>query len=61
MITANRRAKATIGPMTSEEVKSEQIEDILAKLSEMGVNVLETEEADPEDGGVCMRAVVLGE
>jgi peroxiredoxin len=60
MITANRRAKATIGPMTSEEVKSEQIEDILAKLSEMGVNVLETEEADPEDGGVCMRAVVFG-
>ena len=35
--------------LSSEEVKSEQIEDILAKLSEMGVNVVETEEAEPED------------
>ena len=31
--------------LSSEEVKSEQIEDILAKFSEMGVNVVET---DPE-------------
>ncbi len=30
--------------LSSEEVKSEQIEDILAKLSEMGVNVVETKE-----------------
>jgi RNA polymerase primary sigma factor len=37
--------------LSSEEVKSEQIEDILAKLSEMGVNVVETEEAEPEDEG----------
>ena len=36
--------------LSTEEVKSEQIEDILAKLSEMGVNVVETEEAEPEDG-----------
>ncbi|MGB8584270.1 MAG: RNA polymerase sigma factor RpoD, partial [Pseudolabrys sp.] len=32
-------------------VKSEQIEDILAKFSEMGVNVIETEEAEPENEG----------
>ncbi|MGA7775772.1 MAG: RNA polymerase sigma factor region1.1 domain-containing protein, partial [Pseudolabrys sp.] len=36
--------------LSSEEVKSEQIEDILAKFSEMGVNV-ETEEAEPENEG----------
>ena len=35
--------------LSSEEVKSEQIEDILAKFSEMGVNVVETEEAEPEE------------
>jgi RNA polymerase primary sigma factor len=35
----------------SEEVKSEQIEDILARFSEMGVNVVETKEADHEDEG----------
>ena len=35
--------------LSSEEVKSEQIEDILAKFSEMGVDVVETEEAEPED------------
>jgi RNA polymerase primary sigma factor len=36
-----------------EEVNSEQIEDILAMMSEMGINVVETEEnddSDPEDG-----------
>ena len=37
--------------LSSEEVKSEQIEIILAKFSEMGVNVIETEEADPENEG----------
>ena len=37
--------------LSSEEVKSEQIEDILAKFSEMGVNVVETEEAGPENEG----------
>jgi RNA polymerase primary sigma factor len=36
--------------LSSEEVKSEQIEDILAMFSEMGVNVVETEEAESEDG-----------
>ena len=37
--------------LSSEEVKSEQIEIILAKFSEMGVNVIETEEAEPENEG----------
>jgi RNA polymerase primary sigma factor len=32
----------------SKEVNSEQIEDILAMFSEMGVNVVETEEATEE-------------
>jgi RNA polymerase primary sigma factor len=35
--------------LPSEEVNSEQIEDVLAMFSEMGVNVVETEEAS-EDG-----------
>jgi RNA polymerase primary sigma factor len=34
--------------LSSEEVKSEQIEDILAKFSEMGVNVVETKETGPD-------------
>ena len=37
--------------LSSEEVKSEQIEEILAMFSGMGVNVVETEEAEPEDEG----------
>ena len=37
--------------LSSQEVKSEQIEDILTKFSEMGVNVVETEEAEPENEG----------
>jgi RNA polymerase primary sigma factor len=35
--------------MPSEEVTSEQIEDILAMLSEMGINVVETEEDEAEE------------
>ncbi|HZR61136.1 MAG TPA: RNA polymerase sigma factor RpoD, partial [Xanthobacteraceae bacterium] len=35
--------------MPSEEVTSEKIEDVLAMMSEMGINVVETEEADSED------------
>ena len=35
--------------LSSEEVKSEQIGEILPKFSEMGINVVETEEAEPED------------
>jgi RNA polymerase primary sigma factor len=35
--------------LPSEEVKSEQIEDILVMFSEMGVNVIETKEAESEE------------
>src|SRR5713101_398639 len=35
--------------LPSEEVNSEQIEDVLAMFSEMGVNVVETEEAETEE------------
>ena len=35
--------------LPSEEVNSEQIEDVLAMFSEMGVNVVENEDAEPED------------
>ena len=35
--------------LSSQEVKSEQIEDILAKFSEMGVNVVDTKEAELEE------------
>src|SRR5271169_617275 len=35
--------------LSLEEVKSEQIEDILVKLSEIGINVVETKEAEPEE------------
>jgi RNA polymerase primary sigma factor len=35
--------------LPSEEVKSEQIEDTLVMFSEMGVNVVETKEAEPEE------------
>ena len=42
--------------LSSEEVNSEQIEDILAIFSEMGVNVVETEEAKTEEGKVKTAA-----
>ena len=36
--------------LAAEEIKSDQIEDILAKFSEMGINVVDTlEEAEPDD------------
>ena len=35
--------------LPEDEYNSEQIEDVLAKLSEMGVNVIEAEETDDED------------
>jgi RNA polymerase primary sigma factor len=35
--------------LPSEEVNSEQIEDVLALFSEMGINVVETEEAEQEE------------
>src|SRR5712675_2205545 len=35
--------------LPSEEVNSEQIEDVLALFNEMGINVVETEEAETEE------------
>ena len=63
--SAKKRGYVTHDQITAlismEEVKSEQIEDILAKLSELGINVVETKEAEfeeeeatheePEEGG----------
>src|SRR5215471_19086477 len=37
--------------LASEEINSEQIEDVLAMFSEMGANVVETEEANEEESG----------
>src|SRR5271169_3766023 len=37
--------------MPSEEVTSEKIEDILAMMNEMGINVIENEEAEADDEG----------
>src|SRR5512139_3211863 len=37
--------------LPSEEVTSEQIEDILAMLNEMGINVIETDEVEDAEGG----------
>ncbi|WP_316014712.1 RNA polymerase sigma factor RpoD [Roseobacter sp. HKCCA0434] len=36
--------------MPPDQVSSEQIEDVMAMLSEMGINVIEPEEAEDEDG-----------
>ena len=38
------------GVLPSEEVTSEKIEDVLAMLNEMGINVVESEEAGEEEG-----------
>src|SRR6516165_10756282 len=35
--------------LTSEEVNSEQVEDVLAMFSEMGVNVIDTEDGSDDD------------
>ena len=52
---AKKRGYVTYGQlnavMPSEEVTSEQIEDVLAMMSEMGINVVETEEAESEEEG----------
>ncbi|MEW5420375.1 RNA polymerase sigma factor RpoD [Amorphus sp. 3PC139-8] len=53
--TAKKRGYVTYDELNevlpSEEVTSEQIEDTMAMLSDMGINVVEQEEADSEDGG----------
>src|SRR5262245_4525487 len=36
--------------LPSEEVNSDQIEDVLAMFSEMGINVVETGETEPGEG-----------
>src|SRR6266508_2323754 len=50
---AKKRGYVTVDQINSvlpsEEVNSEQIEDVLAMFSEMGVNVVETEETDAEE------------
>ena len=55
--------------LPSEEVSSEQIEDVMAMFSEMGINVVETEEgeepqagddaADEEEGGRSLTAQTM--
>ena len=51
---AKKRGYVTIDQinevMPSGEVSSDQIEDVYAMLNEMGINVVETEDADTEDG-----------
>ncbi|MFM1976911.1 MAG: hypothetical protein RL145_1757, partial [Pseudomonadota bacterium] len=37
--------------LPSEDFTSEQIEDVMAQLSEMGVNLIEAEEDAQEEGG----------
>src|SRR5262252_8577982 len=50
---AKKRGYVTVDQINavlpSEEVNSEQIEDVLAMFSEMGVNVVETEDPEPEE------------
>src|SRR5499427_8405515 len=50
---AKKRGYVTVDQINavlpSEEVNSEQIEDVLAMFSEMGVNVVETEETEQEE------------
>jgi len=52
---AKKRGYVTVDQINavlpSEEVNSEQIEDVLAMFSEMGVNVVETEENETEEEG----------
>src|SRR5580704_11042081 len=42
--------------MPSEEVTSEKIEDVLAMMNEMGINVVETEEAEADGEGEAEEA-----
>src|SRR6516165_8493049 len=47
--------------LPSEEVKSEQIEDILAMFSDMGVNVVETAETEPDETPEGVKEELDGE
>src|SRR4051794_13472476 len=55
--SAKKRGYVTVDQINSvlpsEEVNSEQIEDVLSMFSEMGVNVVENEEAEPEEEGAA--------
>src|SRR4030043_2009715 len=43
--------------LPSEEVSSEQIEDTMSMLSDMGINVIDTDEAEePEEGAAAAEA-----
>src|ERR1044072_5965294 len=50
---AKKRGYVTVDQINSvlpsEEVNSEQIEDVLAMFSEMGVNVVENEDSEPDE------------
>jgi RNA polymerase primary sigma factor len=46
--------------LPSEEVTSDQIEDVFAMLSEMGINVVETEEAETEDAPEEAKEKLIG-
>ena len=52
---AKKRGYVTVGQinsvLSSEEVNSERFEDVLAMFSEMGINVVQTDEAELEDEG----------
>jgi RNA polymerase primary sigma factor len=58
--SAKKRGYVTVDQINSvlpsEEVNSEQIEDVLAMFSEMGVNVVENEEAETEEEGAREEA-----
>ncbi|MBW0156671.1 RNA polymerase sigma factor RpoD [Sedimentimonas flavescens] len=42
--------------MPPDQVSGDQIEDVMSMLSEMGINVIEAEEADDSDGGAVVEA-----
>jgi RNA polymerase primary sigma factor len=61
--TAKQRGYVTYDELNevlpSEEVSSEQIEDTMSMLSDMGINVVETEEAEDNEEGAAQRPAVV--
>jgi len=61
--TAKQRGYVTYDELNevlpSEEVSSEQIEDTMSMLSDMGINVVETEEAEETEEGAAPRPAVV--
>ena len=43
-----------------DQVSSEQIEDVMSMLSEMGINIIEDEEAEEEDKGTTDLVAAAG-